>query len=356
MKLLITGATGFLGLAVVERLLAHGYANIRCNVRQIQDISKFDPLAKRYPSAQLEYCVGNLKYRDDAVRAVEGVDVIYHLAAGKRGAAADLFLDSVVASRNLLDALSREHPVRIVLVSSFGVYGVAGLLRGAQVNEQTPFESRPEWRDPYSHAKLRQEELFWEYRQRLGFELVVLRPGVIYGPGGGHFSSRIGLMVGKLLLSLGGNNLLPLAYVDNCAEAIVVAGTHNSNDGEAYNVHDDDLPTCRQYLRAYKRHVRSIWSFRVPYFCLKLISRCLVQYNRRAKGQLPAILTPYKVATEWAGNRFDNSKLRSIGWRQLVTTAEGLRLSFAAFRLDLESRGAVKLRVPHERNLSSRTS
>jgi len=354
-KLLVTGAAGFLGLAVVDRLLAHGYTNIRCNVRQSQDISKFELLSKRYPNAQLEYCVGNLKYRDDAARAVKGVDVIYHLAAGKRGAAADLFLDSVVASRNLLDALSTEHPVRIVLVSSFGVYGVAGLRRGAQVNEQTPLESHPEWRDPYSHAKLRQEELFWEYRQRLGFELVVLRPGVIYGPGGGHLSSRIGLMVGGWLLNLGGNNILPLSYVDNCAEAIVVAGIHPSNDGEVYNVHDDDLPTCRQFLRGYKQNVRSVLSLRVPYFCLRLFSVSFAKYNRRAKGQLPAIFTPYKVATEWAGNRFDNSKLRSIGWRPLVTTAEGLRLSFVAFRFDLESRGAAEPCVPRDHTLSSRT-
>jgi nucleoside-diphosphate-sugar epimerase len=347
--ILITGAAGFLGMAVVERLLAHGCTHIRCHVRRKEDIPRFEPLAQRYPKAQLEYCIGNLKYKDDAARAVQDVDVIFHLAAGKRGAAADLFLDSVVASRNLLDALSREHPVRVVLVSSFGVYGVAGLRRGAQVNEQSPLESHPEWRDPYSHAKLRQEELFWEYRQRHEFELVVLRPGVIYGPGGGHFSSRIGLTIGKWLLNLGGNNLLPLTYVDNCAEAVVVAGTHKGSDGEVYNVHDDELPTCRQYLRAYRQNVRSVRSFRAPYFCLKFFSGCFAKYNRHSKGQLPAIFTPYRVATEWGGNRFDNSRLRSIGWRQLVTTAEGLRRTFAAFRLELESRGAEKLRVPRER-------
>jgi nucleoside-diphosphate-sugar epimerase len=348
MKILVTGAAGFLGMAVVERLLARGTTDIRCNVRRRADILKLETLSSRYPNASLEYCIGNLKHREDAARAVRGARVIYHLASGKNGAPADLFLDSVVASRNLLDAIAEDESVRIVLVSSFGVYGVAGLGRGARVNEDTPLEPHPEWRDPYSHAKLRQERMFWDYQARRGFELVVLRPGVIYGPGGGHFSSRVGLKVGKWLLHLGGTNLLPLTYVENCAEAIVVAGTHEYSAGQVYNVLDDDLPTCREYLRAYKKHVARVKSIRVPFVCLQLFSRLLEKYDRYSKGQLPAVFTPYKVETEWRGNRFDNSKIRSIGWRQMVTTSEGLRRSFAAFKRELDSSGVGSAGIPSE--------
>jgi peptidoglycan/xylan/chitin deacetylase (PgdA/CDA1 family) len=220
-------------------------------------------------------------------------------------------------------------------VSSFGVYGVAGLRRGTQVNEQTVLEPHPEWRDHYSYAKLRQEQLFWEYQRRNGFELVVLRPGVIYGPGGGHFSNRVGLTIGNWQLHFGGSNLLPLSYVDNCAEALVIAGTHQRAAGEVYNVHDNDLPTCREYLRAYKKNVGKVRSISVPYFAVQLLASMAAKYNRYSKGQLPAILTPYKAASQWGGNRFNNSKLRSIGWEQLVPTTEGLRRSFAAFRTEL---------------------
>src|ERR1700738_5218695 len=162
MKVLVTGAPGFLGRALCERLLAHGYTDIRCNVRQRADIPKLNALLERHAQVSLEYCVGNLRYRDDAARVVDGVQVNFHLAAEKKGPPADLFLDSVVASRNLLDAVADRKPMRIVLVSSFGVYGVAGLGRGAKVNEQTVLEPHPEWRDHYSYSKLRQEQLFWE--------------------------------------------------------------------------------------------------------------------------------------------------------------------------------------------------
>jgi nucleoside-diphosphate-sugar epimerase len=335
-KLLVTGASGFLGTAVVERLLAHGYTDIRCNVRRKANTHALDSLSERYPNASIEYSIANLKYPAEAARAVQDAQIIFHLAAGKSGAAADLFMDSVVASRNLLDAISDSASMRIALVSSFAVYETARLRNNAKVTEQTSLERHPEWRDPYSHSKLRQEQLFWDYQRQRGFELVVLRPGVIYGPGGSHFSSRVGLKIGNRLLSLGGRNLLPLTYVDNCAEAIVVAGMHKNTAGQVYNVHDDNLPTCRQYLRAYKKNVAKVKSVSVPYFGLRMISKALAKYNEYSNGQLPAVFTPYKVATEWSGNRFDNSKLHSIGWQQLVTTDEGLRRTFAAFRAELE--------------------
>jgi nucleoside-diphosphate-sugar epimerase/peptidoglycan/xylan/chitin deacetylase (PgdA/CDA1 family) len=335
MRILVTGAGGFLGRALIERLLAHGHTDISCNVRRRADIPRLEALLGPHSGAALDYCVGNLRYREDAARAVDGAQLIFHLAAGKKGTAADLFLDSVVASRNLLDAVADRKPMRIVLVSSFGVYGVAGLGRGAQINEQTALEPHPEWRDHYSYSKLRQEQLFWEYQQRNGFELVVLRPGVIYGPDGGHFSNRVGLAIGKWHLHFGGSNVLPLSHVDNCAEAVVVAGTHQRSVGQIYNVHDDDLPTCREYLCAYRKHVTKVRSISVPYFGVKLLSAMVASYNRYSKGQLPAILTPYKTASQWGGNRFDNSKLRSTGWKQMVPTAEGLQRSFAAFRTGL---------------------
>jgi nucleoside-diphosphate-sugar epimerase len=260
-----------------------------------------------------------------------------HLAAGLKGAPAELFADSVVVSRNLLEALeAREglsvEQTRVVLVSSFGVYGVVPLGRGARIDETTPLEDHPELRDPYSHSKLRQEQLFWEYQKKDGFELVVLRPGVIYGPGGGAFSSRVGLQIGPVFFHLGGSNLLPLSFVANCAEAIVLAASHPDSAGHVYNVHDDDLPTASRYLREYKKHVKRIRSIRLPYFATRLLARWLEAYHRRSQGQLPGILTLYKVAAAWGGNRFNNTKLHSLGWRQLVATPDAMAQTFEYLR------------------------
>jgi nucleoside-diphosphate-sugar epimerase len=226
--------------------------------------------------------------------------------------------------------------MRVVLVSSFGAMGVAELPRGAIVDENTPLEQHPERRDVYSHAKLRQEQLFWEYSAKYGFDLVVLRPGVIYGPGGGHFSNRVGLSLFGRFLHLGGKNLLPLTYVDNCAEAIVVAALSPTASGQVYNVVDDDLVTSKQYLALYKSQVRKVRSIPIPYPVLMWGSQMVERYHQKSRGQLPAIFTTYKTRAMWGGNQFSNAKLKSIGWRPILSTREGLSRAFAAFRSEPE--------------------
>lgn len=337
MKILVTGAGGFLGKAIVERLLAHGQNDLRCMLRDASKTRGLEAIAARYPQARLEYVTVNLRNPNEIPRAVAGADIVIHAAAALKGSPAEMFMDSVVASRNLLEAIANElRHIRVVLVSSFGAMGVAELPRGAMVDEKTPLEQHPERRDVYSHSKLRQEQLFWEYHQKYGFDLVVLRPGVIYGPGGGHFSNRVGLSLFGRFLHLGGKNLLPLTYVDNCAEAIVVAALSESSSGQVYNVVDDDLMTSGQYLSLYKKNVRRVKSVQVPYFALMWGSRMVERYSERSRGQLPAIFTPYKTRAMWGGNQFSNAKLKSLGWRPVLSTREGLERAFAAFRAEPE--------------------
>jgi nucleoside-diphosphate-sugar epimerase len=329
MSAFVTGATGFLGGALVARLVAHDAQSIRCLVRASSRATQLEQLAAGKGCVSLVR--GSLASPDAALAALDDADVVYHLAAGTGGAAADLFLNTVVASKNLLEAmLRRPRPPKVVLVSSFGVYGTAGLARGALVDEDTPLEPHPERRDLYSQAKLRQEKLFREYRERQGFPLVVVRPGVIYGPGGTPISSRVGLALPGIYLHLGGRNLLPLTYVDNCAEALVVAGERGGTDGQAYNVVDDDLPTCADYLRRYQREVRTLRAVRLPYPVSQALSWLCERYTEHSQGQLPAFFTRYRTATSWGGNRFSNAKLKGLGWQPIVPTDEGLRRTFAA--------------------------
>jgi nucleoside-diphosphate-sugar epimerase len=337
LKVLVTGAGGFLGVHVVERLLAHGYTDIRCFLRDRSKEERLRALAESHPGVQLEICYGNLRSKSDCSLAVADVSLVVHLVAGMKGAPADMFTDSVVASRNLLEALEAREGVsikktRVVLVSSFGVYGVVPLGRRARIDETTPLEEHPELRDTYSHSKLLQEQLFWDHQKKAGFELVVLRPGVIYGPGGGAFSSRVGLQIGPVFFHLGGRNLLPLSFVVNCAEAIVLAASHPDSAGQVYNVHDDDLPTASRYLREYKRHVKQIRSIRLPYFATRMLARVLEAYHRRSQGQLPGIITLYKTAAAWGGNRFDNAKLHALGWHQLIATKDAMAQTFDSLR------------------------
>lgn len=336
MKALVTGATGFLGTALVQRLVARGRTNLRCLVRQGSDVSHLEAIASRHPT--VERFVGSLASIDAAATVVEGCDTIFHVAAAMGGAPADIFLNTVVTTKNLCEAIVRtsssrgNKPPFVVLVSSFGVYGVADLPRGALVDERTPLEPMPARRDPYSQGKLRQERLCWEYHDTGAIRLVVARPGVIYGPRGGAFSARVGLGLFGVFLHLGGRNTLPLTYVDNCADAIALLGERPESAGEVYNVVDDDLIDCRDYLGRYRRKVRPLRSVSLPYPVTMLMSHAVERYHRASKGQLPAVFTPYKTATTWKGNRFSNEKLKALGWSPIVSTEQGLERTFESLK------------------------
>ncbi len=149
----------------------------------------------------------------------------------------------------------------------------------------------------------------------------------------GPISLRVSeLAVGGCLLHFGGNNVLPLAHVSNCAEAVVLAGSSSRVPAGAYNVVDDDLPTAAEYVRRYKKEVRRIPSIRCPFFATMLLSNWAERWHVSSGGQIPRVLTPYRTASLWRGHRFDNRKLRRVGWTQVVQTGDGLTRAFDDLR------------------------
>jgi len=330
MTVLVTGANGFLGTSLVEKLAENGEKSIRCFLREGGNQKRLEDIIRRYPDTRIELFYGTLSSIDDCRKAIVDIEKIYHLAGTFSGAIADMFYNTVVATKNLFDAFTPENcKLPIIFISSFSVYGVSNQRAGYTINEESPLETNPTLRDPYSFVKTFQEKMVLDYQKKYGFPLAILRPGVIYGPhGGGVMSGRVGVSIGNLFLHLGGNNLIPLSYVENCADAIICAGNNISDGVEIFNVHDNDLPTSKHYLKEYKKSIRKIRSIRIPYFLLQIISRIVKWYHVYSNGQLPDIFTPYKSAAMWKGNKFDNSKLRSIGWEQKVSTREGMNLTF----------------------------
>lgn len=327
MKVLLTGAGGFLGSRIAERLLAAGVTCLRLQYRQVPVQVRIDALRAQYPQADIQVVTANLLTRTSLDAIVADIDCVVHAAAGMRGAAADMFLNTVLATRNLLDVIAAAKIRRVVLISSFSVYQSANLQNGDTLTEKLATERVGVDKGPYGYAKTRQEQLFLEYRDRHLFESAILRPGVIYGPGGGALSPRVGIGAMGLFFSLGGPALLPLTYVENCADAVAHVALH-APDGYVCNVVDDDLPTCSQYLRRYRNSVKTLRVLRVPYWALLLGSKILVNYNRRSKGQLPAVFTPYVVRSMFRRLHYGNAALKSIGWKQRVSTEDGLQKTF----------------------------
>jgi nucleoside-diphosphate-sugar epimerase len=325
---LVTGAAGFIGMKVVEILLEYGFSNIKCFVRPSSRVNRLDELIKRNGAeSRVQIVEGDLVSREDCARAVQGVSVIYHLAAGFDKSFAGAFMNSALSTRNLVEAFLEEKTLRrFVNVSSFAVYSNLKMRRGALLDETSPLEDDPQQRyDAYGFGKLKQEELVQQYGRTRSLPHVILRPGTVFGPGKKDLTGRIGIDTFGFFIHIGGSNQLPLTFVDNCAEAIVLAGLVPGVDGEIFNVVDDETLTSRQFLKSYKR-VRPTFSIPLPYRLAYALCWAWEQYSRTSQGQLPPAFNRRRCAAEWKGNRFTNRKLREkLGWAPRIGIAEAMK-------------------------------
>src|SRR6516162_4641083 len=205
--ILVTGAGGFIGCKVVEGLLRLGFQNIRAFVRPSSNLKTLDEVVTRFgKDARVEVLKGNLLSKEDCAKAVQEVAVVYHLAAVSGKSFPDAFMNCVVTTRNLLDAtLSGNSLVRFVNTGSFAVYTNRNKPRLSVLDELCPVEDKPTLRgDAYCFAKLKQDQLVMEYGRKHGVPFVILRPGVVYGPGKERIHGRVGLDTFGVFLHLGG--------------------------------------------------------------------------------------------------------------------------------------------------------
>lgn len=334
---LVTGATGFIGTRVVDNLLGRGFQNIRCLTRDTANIPKLDGIIDHHSgSSRAKILVGNLLSQEDCKKFAQGVSIIYHLAAGTGTKAfSDAYLNSVVTTRNLLEAsLEQRCLKRFVNMSSFAVYANRKNPRGRVLDESSPVEPHPESRaEAYCFAKVKQDELVFEYGRKHDLPFVILRPGNVFGPGKTSIPGRVGIDSFGIYLDFGGSNPVPLTYVDNCADAIVLAGLKPGIEGEVFNIVDDDLPSCRRYLRLYKKNVKRFRSLYVPHALSYLFCFAWEKYSNWSRGQLPPVFTRREWAATWKKTRYSNRKLKEVlGWTPQVPMDEGLRRFFEASR------------------------
>jgi nucleoside-diphosphate-sugar epimerase len=317
--ILVTGANGFVGTRVVRTLLSYGFKKVRCLTRSTSKSRNLEDIGKEFAGARLEIIRGNLLSRDDCLRLAGGVSIIYHLAAGVEKSFPGCFLNSVVTTRNLLEAVIKGQTLkRFVNISSIAVYSNEKIPRGGLLDESCEVDTK--------------------FVERWEAYTVIVRPSVVFGPGKAKITDRIGTNTFGIFLHLGLNNHIPLTYVDNCAEAIVLAGLRKGIEGQVFNVFDDDLPTSREFLKRYKREVHYFLSIPIPYWAWFFFCCLWEKYSQWSEGQLPPVFNRRTCAVYWKGNRYSNTKAKELlGWRPRVPMKESLQ-RFFAYMKDAETK------------------
>jgi nucleoside-diphosphate-sugar epimerase len=330
--ILVTGSNGFIGSKVVECLLDRGFKNLRCFVRSSNNISNLYKVINSFDGSKVEIIEGNLLSVNDCKKAAKGARIIYHLAAGIEKSFPGCFINSVVATRNLLDSILQNGMLsRFVNVSSIVVYSNAKIKRGGVLDETCEIEKMPHLRyQAYFYGKLKQDEILMEYHDKYNIPSVIMRPGVVYGPGKDQILlGIIGIDTFGIFLHLGGSNIFPLTYVDNCADAIVLAGLKKGIEGEVFNIVDDDLPTCGTFLKMYKKNVRKFKSIYIPYQLFYMFCFLWEKYSKWSEGQLPPAFNRQRCSAYWKGNQYSNQKIKSmLGWKPKISFDEAAERYF----------------------------
>lgn len=328
--ILVTGATGFIGPAVIQSLIDRGFTDVRAFARPGSNTSRLDRVVANAPR-QIRIVRGNLGVPEDCRSLMKDVAIVYHLATGGGKSFPDAVLNSVVPTRNLLDA-AVEHGClrRFVNVSSFAVYSNINKPHGRMLDENAPIETPAQGRgEAYCYAKIKQDELVSHYGDCFGLPFVTVRPGSVYGPGKASITGRVGIDTFGFFVHTGGFNKIPFTYVDNCADAIVLAGLVPGVSGEVFNIVDDDLPSSRKFLRLYKKHVGHFWSLYMPHFLSYLLSAFFEWYSNWSEGQLPPVFNRSRWHSEWKRTIYSNAKLKQkLGWRAQVSMQDGLMRYF----------------------------
>lgn len=328
-KFLITGSSGFIGARLVINLIERGFQNIRCLVRESSNLERLNSVLGGRVKGRVEIVKGNLLAREDCMRIVKNVDVIYHLAAGTGTKSfSEAYLHSVVATRNLVEAaLETKCLKRFVNVSSFAVYTNKGKPRWRLLDEDCPVEKHPESRAlAYTYGKVKQDELVVDFGRQSRLPYVIVRPGCVYGPGNCSIPGRVGIEPFGFFMHLGGPNRIPFTYVDNCADAIILAGLAPGIEGEVFNIVDDNLPSSRTFLRCYKKYVKPFKSLYLPHFLSYLFCFFWECFSKWSRGQVPPAYTPREWVAIWKRTGYSNAKIKKLlGWEQRIQTTEGLR-------------------------------
>jgi nucleoside-diphosphate-sugar epimerase len=317
-RILVTGATGFLGGRLVE-VLSEERTAARATTRLV---------SRARPLPGIEWVKCDLARENQLLGALCDVDTVFHCAAlcGAPGSLQEFEDANVAGTLRLLRLAGQAGVKTFVYVSSMSVYA-APRDSNAILDERAPFDDRAAERGPYTRSKLAADRAVLDYAQRHRWpRVVVLRPGTIYGPGAklpvGRFqlpsSNQRPLVVGSPDVPAG------LIYVDDVVQAMLTAARTPVPSGSTYNLVDsadcDQAELARTLQRVSGGKIRPrfapyplVWTAMLG---VDLVS--LARYRKLGTAR-------YRLKRTLAPMRFDCAAAqRDLGWQPRMSLADGL--------------------------------
>ena len=314
---LVTGATGFVGGAVARRLRSES-CTVRTLVRRNSDTAALTAVG-------CELWTGDITDEASVLKAMEGVDAAVHCAAfaSDWGPRETFVRVNTEGSRHIFDSALQSGVKRVVHISTTDVFGI--YTDGRTIDDSFPLK---ETGFPYSDTKAEAERIALVYAQEQGLPVAVLRPTYIYGPGDRTFLPEVvhAMQTHQMAFIGSQRNTIPLCYIDNLVDAVILALTRVEAVGQGYIVCDGAVITWRELtdLLAEQLDLPKV-KLTIPLPLAKVMAVAAETLAKIAKSTRRPALTRYEIEIGGRDLRYSNSKIRrELGFSPRILPDEGL--------------------------------
>lgn len=322
MKVLVTGGTGFTGKALVHRLIEEGHQVVALDYKEglkTQEIRDWGA----------DVVLGSVTDMDVVRRAVEGAEVVHHVAAAFRemDVPESYYHEvNVGGTRNVLQAALDAGVRKVIYCSTCGVHGNVD---HPPAGEDAPIQPA----DYYQRTKWEAEPVAREFFER-GLKTTILRPAAIYGPGDPERFFLIFKRVagGTFPMFGNGRTLYHPVYIDNLVDAFILAMEDGKGDGEAYLIADEQYLEIEDLVRRVGKALGV--DVKIPHYPVwpVVVAGHIVEKACKPFGIKPPIF-PRRVDWYRQNRAFKIEKAkRDLGYRPRVGIDEGLRRTAEWYR------------------------
>jgi nucleoside-diphosphate-sugar epimerase len=323
-KALITGATGFIGGRLAERLaLEEGV--------QVRGLARTPAKGQWLTDLGVEVTPGDVTHPASLRAAMDGCQLVFHAAAwaSEGGSRAEVWAVNVTGTQNVANAALAAGVERFVYLSSGAVYGS---VQQYNIDERTPTRMRG---NLYGDSKVAAEEVVFRAYREHGLPVVSARASQVYGPRSPQFTIRPVEVIkaGKMVLIDGGRHLCKPVYIDNLVDGLILCAKVEAAIGEAINLTDGEPVPWRDFFGAYGRML-GIDSFSSVPFALAWLVGLYNEVGAALQGK-KARLNRGAVLSLRSSNSFSNHKARTLlGWEPQVDFNEGMQQTEAWLRAE----------------------
>jgi len=315
--ILVTGASGFIGGAVARRLRAEN-CTVRTLVRRNSDTSALT-------AAGCELCYGDITDPLSVGEAMQGTDAVVHCAAfaSDWGPRETFVRVNVEGSRNIFNAALQNKVKRVVHISTTDVFGI--YRDGRVIDDTFPIKNLG---FPYSDTKAEADRMALAYAQEQGLPVVVLRLAWMYGQGDHHFIPElVDAMRSRQMIFFGSShNTIPLCYIDNLTDAVILALTRDEAVGQGYIVCDGVVISWKELtdlLAAQLDLPKVKWTIPLP--LAQVVATAAETWAKITRSTTRPALTRYELAVGGRDLHYSNSKIcRELGFSPRILPEEGL--------------------------------